>query len=52
MKRRQASQRFGGSEQFVEVEHPQQAGAAERGAIDGVGTGERAGVGRGGACAG
>ena len=40
------AERFGGGEQFVEIEHAQQAGAAERGIIDRIGAGERAGMGR------
>ena len=35
-KRGQTSKRFGGGKQFVEIEHPQQPGAAERGFIDRV----------------
>ena len=42
---RQARQRFGGGEQLVEIEHAQQAGAAKRGIVDRIGSGERAGVG-------
>ena len=34
-----------GGEQFVEVEHAKHAGAAERGIIDGIGAGQRSGVG-------
>jgi hypothetical protein len=41
------SERFRRGEQFVEIEHAQQTGAAERGVVDRVGTGKRAGVGRG-----
>ena len=37
-------ERLGGGEQLVEVEHAQQPGAAERGVIDRIGAGERAGV--------
>ena len=36
---------LGRGEQFVEVEHPQQAGATERRVIDRIRAGERAGVG-------
>ena len=39
-----AAERLGGREQLVEIEDAQQAGAAERGVIDRVGAGERAGV--------
>ena len=39
------SERLGRREQFVEIEHPQQAGAAERRVVDRIGAGERAGVG-------
>ena len=37
-------ERLGGGEQFVEVEHPQQAGTTERRVIDRIGTGEGAGM--------
>ena len=40
-------ERLGGGEEFVEVEHAQKPGPAERGAVDRVGAGERAGMGRG-----
>ena len=40
-----APERLGSGEQLVEIEHAQQAGAAERGVVDRVRAGERAGVG-------
>ena len=33
------TERFGGGEQFVEIEHPQQTGAMERGVVDGIRSG-------------
>jgi hypothetical protein len=43
--RRKPSQRFGGGEQFVEIDDAQQTGAAKRGVIDRVRSGERPGMG-------
>ena len=47
-KRLKPPERFGGVEQFVEIEHPQQSGATKGGVIDRVRSRERAGVSRGG----
>ena len=41
-------QGLGAVEQFAEIADPQNAGATERGVVDRIRTGERAGVGRGG----
>ena len=41
-------QRLGGGEELVEIEHAQQAGAAEGGVVDRVGTRQRARMGGGG----
>ena len=43
-KRPHPPERLGCGEQLVEIEHPQQAGAAERRVVDRVRTGERAGM--------
>ncbi len=43
-----AAERLGAVEQFAKIRNPQHAGTAERGIIDRVRTGERAGMGRGG----
>ena len=43
--RRHMSEGLRGGEQFVEIEHAQQTGAAERGVIDRIRAGERAGMG-------
>ena len=43
-----ATQRLGAVEQLAQIRHPQDPGAAERGVIDRVRAGQRAGVGRGG----
>ena len=39
-----ARQRFGGREQLVEIDHAQQAGAAERSVVDRIRAGQRAGM--------
>ena len=41
-------QRLGAVEQFAQIQHAQDAGAAERGVIDRVRAGQRAGMGGGG----
>ena len=43
-KRPHPPERLGRGKQLVEIEHPQQAGAAKRGVVDRIGTGERAGM--------
>ena len=40
-KPRQMTERLGGGEQFVEIEHAQETGTAERGVINRVGSGQR-----------
>ena len=40
----EVAERLGGGEQFIEILHAQEAGAAESGIIDGIGAGKRAGV--------
>ena len=42
--RRHARQRCGGVEQFLDLVDAQHAGAPERGVVDGIGAGQRAGV--------
>ena len=42
----QVSQGFGGGEQLVQRQHPQQAGTTEGGVVDRVGAGQRTGMGR------
>ena len=46
-KRLQPAERLGRIEQLFEIEDAEQAGTVERGVIDRVGAGERAGMGRG-----
>ena len=41
---RQMAERLRGGEQLVEIEHAQETGAAERGVIDRIRAGERAGM--------
>ena len=45
-RRADAAERLGTVEQLAQIVHPQHAGAAERGLVHRIGTGERAGVGR------